>query len=56
VDIIAIYKTSDGGICYNYAIEAKDKRDQDLKAIGLMDFAKDMILHPCNMSENDKDD
>jgi hypothetical protein len=45
-DMIILYKTSDGCIHYSYAIDESDAKEETLKALGLLEYVKNMILFP----------
>jgi len=53
VDILCIYQTSDKVMHYSYAIKADDKSDEQLKALGMIRYAEDRILHPSNECEDE---
>jgi hypothetical protein len=53
IDIICIYQTSDKIIHYSYAIKAEAKDDEQLKALGMLRYVEDMIIHPGNECEDE---
>jgi len=50
-DIITLYKTSDGVVHYSYAINEQTTMDEVLKALGLVEYVKNMILNPLENKE-----
>jgi hypothetical protein len=52
-DLVMVYKTSDGSIWYSYAIDDATNQDEMVKVLGLIEYAKNMILNPNIGCEDD---
>lgn len=52
-DIVCIYKTSDGFIQYSYAINEPNTTGEVIKVLGLIEYAKNILLNPNDKSEEE---